>query len=115
MTAVEWTIVTMSRGDESRLAEWVTYHAILGFTRFHVVLDAPVDGSARVLRDVGRRLGLDIVVEERAPVGEYYDGLDPASRRKKILAWRERHREEIEERGLPINDVISWRQHLHLP
>lgn len=112
---MEWTIVTMSRGDEARAEEWVSYHAALGFTRFHVVLDNPIDDTAGVLERAARHHGLDLAIEERGAIGEYFDGLSPADRYRRVVAWRAENRPELAARELPINDPLAWRQFHHLP
>lgn len=80
-------IVAQSRGDASRLAEWVTYHSRLGFQEFHIVLDGLVDHSDEVLD------ALDVDAEVRHYLkpeqGEYYDGLTVAEHSERILRWGE--------------------------
>lgn len=110
---MSFTIVTMSRGDEHRLAEWVGYHARLGFDEFHVVLDNPIDDSERVLRELD--LPVKITVESRGPVGDYYDDVPRDQRWALVKKWREDHAEEVAASGMPTVDVLSWRQYRHLP
>ena len=107
------TVVTLSRGDAHKIAEWVDYHARLGFEDFQIVLDGDVDGTEDVLRslDVPAR----ITVHPRAEVGDYYDGMGPEERRHHVLQWRARHAEALESGAMRGNDALAWRQHLHLP
>ena len=107
------TIVTLSRGDAHKIAEWVDYHARLGFEDFQIVLDGDMDGTAEVLR--GLDVAADITVHPRAEVGDYYEGLPAAERRERVLAWREQHAAALESGAMRGNDAVSWRQHLHLP
>jgi Glycosyl transferase family 2 len=108
-----YAIVTMSRGDEHRLAEWIGYHARIGFDEFNIVLDNPIDNSEALLNDLKSQYR--ITVSTRAPIGEYYDGMTVAERWARVKLWRVEHAEEVEASGLPINDSLSWRQHRHLP
>ena len=110
---VRHTIVTMSRGDGHKIAEWVDFHARLGFEDFQVVLDGDVDGTAEVLRSLD--VAAEITVHPRAEVGEYYEGLSPEERRHRVLEWRARNAEELESGRMRGRDALSWRQHLHLP
>ena len=105
----------MSRGDAPRLAEWIGYHARIGFDDFHILLDAPTDDSEAVIRRAARDAGVLATVQVCEPVGTYLAQTDPAARWKAILQWRREHEEEIAGAGLPINDPISWRQYRHLP
>lgn len=107
------TIVTLSRGDAHKIAEWVDYHTRLGFEDFQIVLDGDVDGTEDVLRslDVPARIG----VHPREEVGEYYEGLPPAERRARVQEWRDRNAAQLESGAMRGNDAVSWRQHLHLP
>ncbi|WP_143588119.1 glycosyltransferase family 2 protein [Tersicoccus phoenicis] len=110
---MEHVIVTMSRGDAPRLAEWVTYHQDLGFDEFYVVLDHPVDDSAEILRG----LPGDITVDERGPYREYWDDNPPANqadRQALESAWRDENGEDIVRWKLPIVDALSYRQLLYL-
>jgi hypothetical protein len=110
---VRHTVVTLSRGDAHKIAEWVDYHARLGFEDFQIVLDGDADGTEDVLRslDVPARL----TVHPRAEVGEYYDGMSPEERRHHVLHWRARHAEALESGAMRGIDALAWRQHLHLP
>jgi hypothetical protein len=110
---VRHTIVTMSRGDAHKIAEWVDYHAHLGFDDFQVVLDGDVDDTERVLRTLD--VPADITVHPRAEVGEYYDGLTPVARWAKVQAWRDRHAKELRTGEMKGTDALAWRQHLHFP
>lgn len=107
------TIVTMSRGDAHKISEWVHHHARLGFSDFQIVLDGDIDGTEEALRDLD--VAADITVHPRAEVGEYYDGLEPDERRRRVQAWRERNAEKVETGEVKGVDALSWRQHLHLP
>jgi hypothetical protein len=110
---VRHTIVTMSRGDAHKIAEWVDYHAGLGFEDFQVVLDGDVDGTQDVLRAL--EVPARITVYPRAEVGEYYEGLSPEERRHRVHEWRSRNSAELDSGLMRGRDALSWRQHLHLP
>jgi hypothetical protein len=103
------TILTMSRGDALRLPEWVEYHSWLGFDAFHIILDNPVDDSEAVLRslDVPAKITIDV----RPPDGDYYDGLTPRERYRRVLEWREANRDALVAAGLPVYDPLVVRQH----
>lgn len=107
------TVVTLSRGDAHKIGEWVDYHARLGFEDFQIVLDGDVDGTADVLRALD--VPATITVHERAEVGDYYEGLAPDERRRRVAEWRERHAAELESGAMKGVDALAWRQHLHLP
>ena len=106
------TIVTMTRGDGHKIAEWLDYHARLGFDDFQVVLDGDVDGTEELLRSLD--VGAEVTVHPRAEVGDYYDGLPPAERRRRVQAWRELHAAERASGRMRGTDALAWRQHLHL-
>lgn len=103
----------MSRGDGHKIVEWVDYHVRLGFEDFQIVLDGDVDGTEDVLRALDLPAG--ITVHPRAEVGEYYEGLPPGERRRRVLEWRARNAAELESGRMRGRDALSWRQHLHLP
>lgn len=107
------TVVTLSRGDAHKIAEWVDHHARLGFEDFQVVLDGDVDGTEDVLRSLD--VPASVTVHRRAEVGEYYDGLSPEERGERVRQWRERHAAELESGEVRGVDALAWRQHLHLP
>jgi len=109
---VRHTIVTLSRGDAHKIAEWVDYHARLGFEDFQVVLDGDVDGTEEVLRTLA--VPAEVTVHRREEVGEYYDGLPPEERRERVLAWRARHAEALDSGAMRGIDALAWRQHRHL-
>jgi hypothetical protein len=108
---VRHTIVTMTRGDGHKIAEWLDYHVRLGFDDFQVVLDGDVDGTEELLRSLD--LPADLAVHPCAEVGEYYDGLSPAERGERVRQWRERHAAERASGRLRGTDSIAWRQHRH--
>ena len=101
-------IVTQSRGDAPRLAEWVEYHARLGFEEFHVILDGLIDDSDEVLEslDVGAR----VVVHRYPEEGVYYDGLPPEERMKVVQQWREDNAEMLAALPHKAVDPQSLRQ-----
>lgn len=101
-------IVTQSRGDASRLAEWVTYHARLGFEEFHVALDGLIDDSDEVLEslDVGAR----VVVHRYPEEGVYYDGLAPDERMQVVQQWRADNAEMLASLGHKAVDPQALRQ-----
>ena len=105
------TIVTMTRGDGHKIAEWLDYHARLGFDDFQVVLDGDVDGTEELLRSLD--VPAELTVHPRAEVGEYYDGLAPELRRDRVLRWREEHAAELASGRLKGIDALASRQHLH--
>lgn len=82
-----FAVVTQSRGQAPRLAEWVTYHARLGFEEFHVILDGLIDDSDQVLEslDVDAR----VVLYRYPKEGVYFDGLQPLERLQAVQRWRE--------------------------
>ena len=106
------TVVTMSRGDADKIAEWLRYHARLGFEDFQIVLDGDIDGTEDLLRtlDVPAR----VTVHPRAEVGEYHDGMAPDERRMRVQQWRTEHAAALESGAMRGIDAISWRQQLHL-
>lgn len=106
-------IVTMSRGDENRIAEWIEYHTQIGFDEFYIILDNPIDDTQSILSNL--HTSANIIVDVRQPLDEYYDGMQPDERRKSILKWRESNKEKIKESGLPIVDPLSFRQYEYLP
>ncbi|QIK76011.1 glycosyltransferase family 2 protein [Nocardioides piscis] len=101
-------IVTQTRGDAHRLAEWVSFHAALGFDEFHILLDGVVDDSQRVLEalDVPARVETHLYPEE----GDYYDGLSVDDRLARVKVWREHHREELDRLPYAATDPQSMRQ-----
>lgn len=110
---MKYTILTMSRGDEHRIKEWVEYHASLGFNDFHFILDAPIDESLSVLKSL--KVDADITVEVRQPSGDYYDGLTPSQRWEAVKKWRLDNAEQIQKLGLPASDSLSMRQYTYFP
>lgn len=101
-------IVTQSRGDAHRLAEWVTYHTALGFQEFHVALDGLIDDSDEVLQslDVGAR----VVVHRYPEEGVYYDGLPPDRRMQVVQEWRRDNAEMLASLGHKAVDPQALRQ-----
>lgn len=102
------TIVTHSRGDGHRIAEWVEYHARLGFDDFQVILDGLVDDTDQVLRrlDVPAR----VTVHPRPEEGDYYDGLDQGERLERVRAWRAEHADLLASLPFKATDPQSLRQ-----
>lgn len=109
---VTYAVVTQTRGDASRLAEWITYHSRLGFDEFHIVLDGLVDNSDEVLAnlDVDARVSYEIKPEQ----GEYYDGLSLEERWQRILRWREENKEMLAALPFTATDPQSLRQGLNV-
>jgi hypothetical protein len=105
------TIVTMTRGDGHKIAEWLDYHARIGFDDFQVVLDGDIDGTEEVLRSV--EVPAEVTVHPRAEVGEYYDGLPPEERRHRVLLWREKYAAQRASGTMRGTDALAWRQHQH--
>lgn len=109
------TVLTMSRGDSARLAEWVTYHARLGFDEFHILLDNPCDDSEQVLTSLQEQ-GFAIRVDVLEPLGDYHpEGISLSERWARVKKWRQEHAEEIAKSGLAATDALSWRQLQRLP
>jgi hypothetical protein len=108
---VRHTIVTMSRGDGHKIAEWLDYHARLGFDDFQVVLDGDIDGTEELVRSLD--LPAELTLHPRAEIGEYYDGLPPQERRLRVEQWRERYAAERADGRMRGHDALAWRQHLH--
>lgn len=108
---VRHTIVTMTRGDGHKIAEWITYHAQLGFSDFQVVLDGDIDDTEQVLRSLDTPA--NVTVHRRPQVGEYYDDLAPDERRQRVLEWRLRNADALAAGTMRGTDAIAWRQHLH--
>lgn len=102
-------IITQSRGDAPRLAEWVTYHARLGFTEFHMILDGLVDDSAEVLSSL--EVGARVVVHRYPEEGAYFDDLSPAERSEAVLKWRTDNAEMLAELPYRAVDPQSLRQY----
>lgn len=105
-------IVTQSRGDASRLAEWVTYHSRLGFEEFHVILDGLVDDSDQVLAalDASPEVDARVVVHRYPEEGVYYDGLSPEERMRVVQQWREDNAEMLAALPHKAVDPQSLRQ-----
>jgi hypothetical protein len=108
-----FSILTMSRGDENRIEEWIRYHVGIGFDDFTIVLDNPIDNTEGKLK--GLDVQANIRVLKKPPVREYYDGLNPAERWKAVQLWQVENADEIARLGLPINDAIAYRQYLYYP
>ncbi|AZA13243.1 glycosyltransferase family 2 protein [Corynebacterium choanae] len=116
MKAVEHVIVTMSRGDEGRLEDWLDYHSNLGFDRFIIILDNPIDDSEQVLHELQQRgLNIEIIIKE--PFGEYFDNIAPTQFNAVRAKWVKENQELIAsmDREYPIVDPLSWRQYLYFP
>ena len=107
------TIVTMTRGDAGRIAEWVEYHARLGFDDFQVILDGEVDDTRQILASLDLPVGIN--VHPRPEIGEYSDGFSPSERQQQTLEWRARHSEDLAAKRVRGRDPLSWRQHQHFP
>ena len=101
-------IVTQSRGDAPRLAEWVTYHARLGFEEFHIALDGLIDDSDEVLESLD--LDARVVVHRYPEEGVYYDGLAPEERMEVVQKWRADNAEMLASLGHKAVDPQSLRQ-----
>lgn len=108
-------ILTMSRGDSSRLADWVLYHHGIGFDYFHLLLDNPNDDSVLVLEKLRQSHGVKIEFLVRGAEGEYFDGLTNESRLQEIKKWRVKNEAYIARSGFPIVDPLSDRQYKLLP
>ena len=105
------TIVTMTRGDGHKIAEWLDYHVRLGFDDFQVVLDGDVDRTEELLRSLD--VPAEVTVHPRAEVGDYYDGLSPEERGERVLEWRQRYAAERASGDMRGTDALAWRQHQH--
>ena len=108
-----FTIVTQSRGDGARIAEWVTYHNRLGFDDFQIILDGLVDNTDRVLADLD--LPARIEVHRCPEEGDYFDGLPATERARRVAQWREDN--EAWRATLPHKalDPIAVRQFRRIP
>lgn len=109
------SILTMSRGDEHRIADWLQYHYSIGFTNFHIILDNPIDNTEAIARHVASENHFNLTVKTIDADGDYYDGLTAEDRWAAIRRWKEKHAVEIERSGLPIVDPLSMRQYKYLP
>ncbi|MFC6153605.1 glycosyltransferase family 2 protein [Nocardioides yefusunii] len=107
-----FAVVTQSRGDARRLAEWVTYHSRIGFEEFHIVLDGLVDDSDKVLADLD--VDARIHVHHRAESGEYQAGMDQAERWRANRQWREDNAELLASLPFRCQDPLSLRQGLNI-
>lgn len=101
-------IVTQTRGDAHRLAEWVDYHAALGFEEFHVILDGLVDDSMDVLKSL--KTSALVVIHPFPEEGVYFDGLTPERRLERVAEWRQHHAAELAELPYAATDPQSLRQ-----
>lgn len=108
-------LVTMSRGDSSRLKDWILYHHQIGFDYFHIILDNPIDDSASVLESIRSSKAVNIEYSVRGPEGEYFDGLVGEARIAAVKQWKQDNRVYIKESGFPIIDPLSDRQYRILP
>jgi hypothetical protein len=108
---VRHTIVTMTRGDGHKIAEWLDYHVRLGFDDFQVVLDGDVDRTEELLRSLA--VPAEVTVHPRAEVGDYYDGMSPEERGERVLEWRQRYAAERAGGDMRGTDALAWRQHQH--
>lgn len=108
-------ILTMSRGDSPRLKDWILYHHKIGVDQFHIILDAPIDKSETLLKQLAQehQLELDITVKESQ--GEYFDDLTSDERFAAIKNWKTKNAAYIANTGLPIVDPLSDRQYKYLP
>lgn len=106
-------ILTMSRGDAPRLRDWLEYHASIGFTHFHMVLDNPIDDSEAILREVARSVDVCCEIIVKSPHGMYLDGLSAGESWERIKAWRAANDARIKESSLPIIDPLSDRQYIY--
>lgn len=104
-----FTILTMTRGDESRIEEWVEYHAALGFNDFYFILDAPIDNTESVLR--GLDVDATITIDVREAKGDYYDGYTQAERWEAVKKWRTENDAALKALGTPVVDPQTVRQH----
>ncbi|WP_180959527.1 glycosyltransferase family 2 protein [Brevibacterium aurantiacum] len=109
------SILTMSRGDEYRIADWMKYHFTIGFTEFNLILDNPIDRTEQVARRVAEEWGMTLRVDTIGPDGEYYDGLANEERWNRVQQWRRENLDVIARLGLPIVDPLSMRQYKHFP
>lgn len=107
-----FSVVTQSRGDARRLAEWTTYHARLGFDEFHVVLDGLVDDSDEVLASLD--VGVPVTVHRRAESGEYADGMTATELQERNVRWRAANSELLASVPFRAQDPLSLRQGLNV-
>ena len=98
---LKYVILTMTRGAENRIEEWVRYHAGIGITDFHIVLDNPIDDTESVLKRTCAELNVGLIVEVKEASGDYHDGLSLEERRQKRKDWREKQTELNKSKGYP--------------
>ena len=108
---MKFTMLTMTRGDAHKIAEWVEYHSLLGFDDFQVILDGDIDGTETVLKNID--ISGSVTIHPKEEVGDYYDGLSPEERWERVKAWREANRRDLESGVMRGVDPQSWRQHMH--
>ncbi len=99
-------VISMSRGDEYRLSEWLTYHDKLGIDEFHIILDDVIDKSEEVIKS--SNISASISLAHKPKNGSYIQGNWEA-----VLKWREENSHLIS--GTSINDPISHRQWQYFP
>ena len=82
-----FTIVTQSRGDAARIAEWVTYHHRLGFDDFQIILDGLVDDTDEVLAGP-RPARADRPCTATPRRATTSTACPPAERARRVAQWR---------------------------
>lgn len=107
-----YTILTMSRGDEERLEEWVRYHSQIGFDEFIILLDDPIDDSESVLKRLSQEFR--IVYQVKEPYGAYFDRYGD-SYYDDMQRWREENKELIQFVNPNTFSPISLRQYTYFP
>jgi hypothetical protein len=112
---MKYVALTMSRGDSSRLKDWLEYHCQIGFDEFYIFLDNPIDDSENIISDFSRNFDVEVHVEILPPCGEYFDGLSGEERWEKVKQWRLENSDKIKRTGLPIVDPLSFRQYDNIP
>lgn len=88
---MRYTIVTQTRGDGSRISEWIAYHSSLGFDDFQIILDGVVDDTPDILRELD--VPAAVVVHRYPEEGDYHDRLTPQERQLRLREWREANAE----------------------
>lgn len=112
---LSYVILTMSRGDESRIEEWVRYHAAIGITDFYVILDDPIDDTESVLKKVCDELKVGLQIDIKEAFGEYYNELPAEEWRVRNSAWRENLVRTNQDPSLSKHSALAHRQSMYFP
>lgn len=111
----EFTILTMSRGDEKRITDWLLYHHQLGFNRFIILLDNPNDSSEELLKRIAQEHNIRIDFSIVGPMGPYFHGCPKEEFDARNEVWLKENAEELSQTERVINNPLSWRQYHYFP